>query len=175
MKKRSLSPKKGKVRQNKLKRKKFLLFGFVSLFILSLSIAGLSIVGPITGTSNSNNNPLNHTNTPNSYTVTVIDNSTGGNLTHNTAFMQYIPKTELNDKIIVAAQKGTPMVTFGDGSPPHVMITAGVHGAELPSQIAAMKLINDLTTTKIKGTVYIIPVVAPFELQQTQDFTVVKT
>jgi len=165
MKKFNLSKIKGKFRPkilNKVKQNKFLLISLISLFILSLSIAGSSMANHSNGTSNSTNNTyMKHIKTTNNYKITVIDNNTGGNLTNNTAFVQYIPNTELNDEIVSAAKNGTTMVTFGNGSQPHVMITAGVHGAELPSQIAAMKLINDLTTTKIEGTVYIIPIVAP--------------
>jgi predicted deacylase len=41
------------------------------------------------------------------------------------------------------------------------MITAGVHGNELPAQIAALRMINYLNGKQIRGTVYIIPFVAP--------------
>ncbi|MBV1768101.1 MAG: succinylglutamate desuccinylase/aspartoacylase family protein, partial [Methanobacterium sp.] len=53
------------------------------------------------------------------------------------------------------------MITFGDGSGPKVMITAGVHGDELPAPIAAMKLINYIEGKVLKGTVYIVPFVIP--------------
>jgi hypothetical protein len=53
------------------------------------------------------------------------------------------------------------MITFGNGTGPKVMIVAGVHGNELPSQIAILRLINYLNGRSIKGTIYIIPFVAP--------------
>ncbi len=147
-----------KTQLNKLKQNKLSLLslGVIFLFI----IVGFLMMDYTNEISNFNS-PLNHTKTPNKYTITVIDNSTGGDITNNRVIMQYIPKTELSNKIIATAQNGTPMVTFGDGSEPHVMIVAGVHGAELPTQIAAMNLINDLVTTKIKGTIYIIPFAVP--------------
>jgi len=149
---------------SKFKKNKFLFIGLVSILLLSLSIVDSSMANQPNVTSNSTNNTsLKHIKTNNSYSVTVIDNNTGGNVSQNRAFMQYIPNTELNNEIVAAAENGTPMVTFGNGSQPHVMITAGVHGAELPSQIAAIKLINDLSTTKIEGTIYIIPIVAPYD------------
>ena len=144
--KRNYSDKKGKI----------LLSGLV---ILILIICGFVTINYTTGTSNVSSN--NHTVTNNSYTINIIDTDTGGNLTKNSAFTQSLPKTELNDQILSAAENGTPMITFGNGSEPRVMITAGVHGAELPAQIAAMNLINNLTTQKIKGTIYIVPIVAP--------------
>ncbi len=167
MKKINLIPIKGKFRVNifkVIKQNKLLLIGLLSLFIISLSIADSSMANHANVTSNSSNNTtMKHIKTTNNYTITVIDNNTGGNLTQNTAFTQDIPDTELNNEIFAAAQNGTPMVTLGNGSQPHVMITAGVHGAELPSQIAAIKLIDDLATTKIEGTLYIIPIVAPYD------------
>ena len=42
-----------------------------------------------------------------------------------------------------------------------VFITAGVHGNEISSQVAAMKLIQYLETHPIKGTVYIMPFMNP--------------
>jgi Predicted deacylase len=53
------------------------------------------------------------------------------------------------------------MIVLGDGSQPRVMVVAGVHGAELPSQIAATNLINHLNGKKIKGTLYIVPFAIP--------------
>ena len=56
---------------------------------------------------------------------------------------------------------GTPIITIGNGSEPKVMIIAGVHGNELPAQIAAIKMVNYLKNRDVNGTVYIIPVVCP--------------
>ena len=45
------------------------------------------------------------------------------------------------------------------------LIVSGVHGSELSSQIAAMRIINDLNKLEkqksIKGTIYVIPFIAP--------------
>jgi len=148
-----IKPQLNKIKQDKV--------SLISLGIIFLLVIVGFLMTDYTNEISNFNSPLNHTNTPNKYTITVIDNSAGGNITNNTALMQYMPKTELSNKIIATAQNGTTMVTFGDGSEPHVMIVAGVHGAELPTQIAAMNLINDLVTTKIKGTIYIIPFAVP--------------
>jgi uncharacterized protein len=95
------------------------------------------------------------------YQISVIENTTGGNITNNTVLMENINKTAVISELIDAANNGTPMITLGNGSEPRVMIVAGVHGAEIPSQIAATKLINNLTCEKINGTVYIIPFAIP--------------
>jgi predicted deacylase len=98
--------------------------------------------------------------------IDVIITGTGGDVTNNYVFMQNIPRNQFIDEIISAARNGTPMITFGDGNGPKVMITAGVHGNELPSQIAVMKLINYLYGTPIRGTVYVVPFVAPSSTAQ---------
>ncbi len=42
-----------------------------------------------------------------------------------------------------------------------VFITAGIHGSELSSQVAVLKLISYLENNPIKGTVHIIPFIQP--------------
>lgn len=62
-------------------------------------------------------------------------------------------------KAVEATKKGIPLITIKGGSGKVVFMTAGVHGNELNSQVAAMKMIKYLTTHHITGTVYIIPFV----------------
>ncbi|MDY9923182.1 succinylglutamate desuccinylase/aspartoacylase family protein [Methanobacterium sp.] len=95
------------------------------------------------------------------YKIMVIDNSTGGDVSNNTVLFQNINKTPVIGELMGAAKKGTPLIIFGDGSQPRVMLVAGVHGAELPSQIALTNLINHLNGKQINGTVYIIPFAIP--------------
>ncbi|MGZ7068241.1 MAG: succinylglutamate desuccinylase/aspartoacylase family protein, partial [Methanobacterium sp.] len=96
-----------------------------------------------------------------SYKIDVIISGTGGYITNNAIVGSYIQRTELTDIILAAAVTGTPMLTFGDGYGPYVMIVAGVHGNELPAQIAAIKLANYLKGKTLRGTIYIIPFVIP--------------
>lgn len=95
------------------------------------------------------------------YQISIIDNSTGGNISNNTVLLENINKTPVINEILEAARHGTPMIRFGNGSQPRIMIVAGVHGAELPPQIAATNLINKLNGEKINGTIYIIPFAIP--------------
>ncbi|MGZ7109208.1 MAG: hypothetical protein ACXVHW_09585 [Methanobacterium sp.] len=96
----------------------------------------------------------------------VIINGTGGDVTENHYIKNNIPDSQLTNQVVELAKNGTPMITFGNGSSPKVMIIAGTHGNELPAQIAAMKLINNLSTSQIKGTIYIVPFVAPSNTAQ---------
>ncbi len=95
------------------------------------------------------------------YKIILIDNSTGGDVSNNAILMENINQTHVISEIIQSAKKGTPLIIFGDGSQPRVMVVAGVHGAELPSQIAATNLINHLNGKKLNGTVYIVPFAIP--------------
>ena len=65
------------------------------------------------------------------------------------------------NKIIKAAKSGTPVIKFKGGNGKVVFITAGVHGNEISSQVAAMQLIKYLENHPIKGTVYIMPFMNP--------------
>ncbi|MGF7117969.1 pseudomurein-binding repeat-containing protein [Methanobacterium oryzae] len=103
------------------------------------------------------------TNTPK---MEIIVSGTGGDVTKNSYIKNNIPSSQITSQVVSLAKSGTPMVTFGNGTGPKVMIIAGVHGNELPAQIAAMKMINYLNGKTIKGTVYIIPFVAPSSTAQ---------
>ncbi|MCK9151515.1 succinylglutamate desuccinylase/aspartoacylase domain-containing protein [Methanobacterium alcaliphilum] len=102
--------------------------------------------------------------------IDIINSNTGGDVTKNKLIKKYIPKTNITNQVVEAAKKGTPMVTFGNGKGPRVLIVAGVHGNELPSQIAAVKLINYLQGKKIRGTVYIIPFAIPSNTAKTKRY-----
>ena len=62
-------------------------------------------------------------------------------------------------KAVSATKKGIPLLTFKGGKGKVVFLTAGVHGNELSSMVAAMKMISHLSDNPIKGTVYIMPFV----------------
>lgn len=70
-----------------------------------------------------------------------------------------MPNNKWIKKAIKAAKKGNPLLKFKGGKGKIVFITAGVHGNELSSQVGVMKLIEYLSKTPIKGTVYIMPFV----------------
>lgn len=62
-------------------------------------------------------------------------------------------------KAVAATKKGLPLLTIKGSKGKTVFMSSGVHGNELNSQVAAMKMIKYLTTHPIKGTVYIVPFV----------------
>lgn len=93
--------------------------------------------------------------------VKIIEDIPGGLVLKNTEIRDHLPETPLNSEIFEVAKNGAPIIKLGDGSKPRVMLTAGVHGNELPPQIAALNLVNDLNGKGLNGTVYVIPFTAP--------------
>lgn len=93
--------------------------------------------------------------------IEIMEDIPGDDVSKNIEIMHYLSENPLNCAIIETSKKGAPLIKLGDGSGPRVMLTAGVHGNELPPQIAALNLINELNKTSLNGTVYVIPFTAP--------------
>lgn len=104
-------------------------------------------------------------------TITTEKWGAGGDVTKNSVIKKNLPKSKITTQVVNAAKKGTPIVKFGNGNGPKTLIVAGVHGSELSSQVASMKLINYLDKKKnIKGTIYVIPFVAPKATSKNQRY-----
>ena len=92
--------------------------------------------------------------------IITISNETKGEIEKNIHLMEHVPESEIIDDLIYTAKSGTPLLKIGRGFP-KVMITAGIHGNELPPQVAAVRLIEELSNQDLNGTVYIIPFAVP--------------
>ena len=97
----------------------------------------------------------------NYYKITNYKWKSGANVLKNKRIKANVPNSALVRKIIKLAKSGTPVIKFKGGKGKIVFITAGCHGNEIPSQVAAMKLIKYLETHYIKGTVYVMPFMNP--------------
>ena len=93
--------------------------------------------------------------------IIIVSHETSGRIEKNTALMEYLSESSVIDDLIDAAKIGTPLLKIGSGSP-KIMITSGIHGNELPPQVAAIQLIDDLLNAEINGTLYIIPFAIPY-------------
>jgi predicted deacylase len=93
--------------------------------------------------------------------ITIIDPETGGSVEKNKDLKGHISLGKITETLIKAAKKGTPLVRMGSGFPT-VLLTAGVHGNELPPQAAVLRLFRALDKKKMAGTVYIIPFSIPY-------------
>jgi len=98
--------------------------------------------------------------------IEIINKFAAGDITRNKLIMENIPDTPLTNQVLLAAKQGTPIVTFGKRENPGILLLAGVHGNELPAQIAAVKLINKLAAVKTKVTIQIIPFAIPFSTEK---------
>ncbi|KZX15660.1 aspartoacylase [Methanobrevibacter cuticularis] len=90
-----------------------------------------------------------------------ISHKAGGYISANSAVFENMPNTVTSRRILREATKGTPLIKMGSDSSPRVMLIAGIHGNELPPQIAILHLINKLECIEFDGTIYIIPFSAP--------------
>lgn len=95
----------------------------------------------------------------NKISLTVLKWGIKGDVTKNKLIKKNMPNNAWVKKIVAATKKGIPLLTIKGGSGKVVFMTAGVHGNEISSQVAAMKMINYLTKHPIKGTVYFMPFV----------------
>ncbi len=97
----------------------------------------------------------------NYYKITTYKWNSGADVTKNKLIKSNMPDSELVKKVVKAAKSGTPVIKFKGSGGKSVFITAGVHGNELSSQVAAMKLIAYFEKNPVKGTVYIMPFMNP--------------
>ncbi len=93
--------------------------------------------------------------------IRIIYRGSGGHLEKNILIGDYFKVNPSFRVLFEYSRRGTPMVALGDGRP-RVMITAGIHGNEIPPQLASLELIKSLAPLDIRGTVYIIPFAAPW-------------
>ncbi|BDH78795.1 MAG TPA: deacylase [Methanothermobacter sp.] len=93
--------------------------------------------------------------------IKIIYRGSGGHLEKNILIGDYFKVNPSFRVLSEYSRRGTPIVALGEGRP-RVMITAGVHGNEIPPQLASLELIKFLAPLDIMGTVYIIPFAAPW-------------
>lgn len=93
--------------------------------------------------------------------IISIAQDTGGDISRNQDLMKELIPGNIGKPLIDSALKGTPLLKFGYGSP-RILLCAGIHGNELPPQVAFFKLLNYLEDKKINGTVYTIPIAIPY-------------
>ena len=96
-----------------------------------------------------------------SLNIRIISDQTGGDPRENKTIKDHLLEDDLTSKVLDSANEGTPLIHFGKRGP-RIMITAGIHGNEIPPQIAALKLAEKLKKEKFEGSIYIIPFAVPY-------------
>lgn len=92
--------------------------------------------------------------------MSYISDFSGGYISRNKDILNNLELTSLNQFILEKSVYGTPIFKLGDGGK-KVLVLSGIHGNELPPQIANLYLINELLNRELSNTVYLIPFAAP--------------
>ncbi len=89
-----------------------------------------------------------------------VSNDSGGYISRNKNIFNHIDLNPLNIFILEKSVYGTPIFKIGNkGS--KILILSGIHGNELPSQLANLLLLNEFSTKRLDNTIYFIPFAAP--------------
>lgn len=89
-----------------------------------------------------------------------ISNFSGGYISRNKALLESLELNRLTQFILERSVYGTPIFKLGDGGN-RILIVSGIHGNELSSQIANVKLLNELVNGDLANTLFLIPFAAP--------------
>jgi hypothetical protein len=89
-----------------------------------------------------------------------VSNLSGGFISKNTNIFNQIELTTLNRLVLEKSVYGTPILKLGDGGN-RILISSGIHGNELPPQIANLRLLNEMVDADIENTLFFIPFSAP--------------
>lgn len=92
--------------------------------------------------------------------MAYVSNLSGGFISKNTNIFNQIELTALSRLVLEKSVYGTPIFKLGDGGN-KILISSGIHGNELPPQIANLRLLNELVDEDIKNTIFFIPFSAP--------------
>jgi len=93
--------------------------------------------------------------------IVTVAQDTGGDIALNQELMAKVNLGKIGKPLINVAKTGTPLLKLGSGTP-RILLCAGIHGNELPPQVAFFRLLNQLLSEKIRGTIYCIPLAIPY-------------
>ena len=91
----------------------------------------------------------NSYNVKNKITMSTLNWGIKGDVSKVSLIKKNMPNNAWVKKAVAATKKGIPLLKFVGGKGKIVFMTAGVHGNELSSQVAAMKMIDYLTKNPI--------------------------
>lgn len=84
----------------------------------------------------------------------------GAYISRNNYVLENLKINGLTQFILEKSVYGTPIFKLGNGGR-KILILSGIHGNELPPQIANVWLINELVDSELNNTLYFIPFAAP--------------
>ena len=83
-----------------------------------------------------------------------------GYISKNKNIFEKIKLTDFTKFILKSCVYGTPIFKFGNKGK-KLLIISGIHGNELPPQLANLKLLNQLMNMDLNNTIYFIPFASP--------------
>lgn len=92
--------------------------------------------------------------------MSYICDFSGGYISRNKNLFKELELSKLTQFILEKCVYGTPIFKLGN-SGNKLLVLSGIHGNELPSQIANVKLLNNLLFKDLDHTIYFIPFAAP--------------
>ena len=92
--------------------------------------------------------------------MSYISDLSRGFISRNTNLFKNLEMNRFTQFLLEKCVYGTPIFKLGNGGN-RILILSGVHGNELPPQIANVKLLNSLLFDDLRNTLYIIPFASP--------------
>ena len=92
--------------------------------------------------------------------MSYICDFSSGYISRNNNLLRELELNRLTQFILSKCVHGTPIFKLGDGGS-RILILSGIHGNELPPQIANVRLLNELAGRDLENTLYFIPFASP--------------
>ncbi len=92
--------------------------------------------------------------------MTYLSFLSRGYIAKNRHIFEKIELTSFSKFVLQSCVYGTPIFKLGN-SGSKLLILSGIHGNELPPQVANLKLLNELIGEDLNNTVYFIPFASP--------------
>lgn len=92
--------------------------------------------------------------------MTYISDFSGGYISRNKHVLEKLELNRFTRFILEKCVYGTPIFKLNGGSN-QILLISGIHGNELPPQVASVKLLNRLVEKDLNNTIYFIPFASP--------------
>lgn len=89
-----------------------------------------------------------------------VSDFSGGFISKNSNLLEKLELNNLTQFILEKSVHGTPIFKLGNGGN-KILILSGIHGNELPPQIANVCLLNELVNEDLNHTLFFIPFASP--------------
>ena len=101
--------------------------------------------------------------------IDYVSDFSGGFISRNSKLLEKLELNSLTQFILEKSVYGTPIFKLGNKGN-KILILSGIHGNELPSQIANIRIFNELVNKDIDNTIFFIPFAAPKATMQNSRF-----